>query len=96
MNRQGRILIWPLGRGHDTIVVLPVLSLLERASPEAERLVSIKCSTSAKAAPTIIPLVCSSLIHESIEYHIGTMDPCLLPELRQRVRAQCVLIRTSV
>jgi ADP-heptose:LPS heptosyltransferase len=81
-----RIIIYRLGSLGDTITALPCFHLIERAYPDAERIVLTNIPESRKAAPLQAILAPSGLIHGAIPYPLGVRDPRELWVLRARLR----------
>ena len=88
-KREGpvrRILIYRLGSLGDTVVALPVLRLVARAFPDAERHLLTNFSAHAKAAPMAAVLAHTDLIHGVLEYPIGVRNPVRLWALWRQIR----------
>ncbi len=66
-----RIVIYRLGSLGDTIAALPCFHLIERAYPDAERIVLTNVPVSSKAAPLEAVLKAGGFIHRSIPYPLG-------------------------
>lgn len=83
-----RIIIYRLGSLGDTVAALPSFHLIERAFPDAERLVLTNVPVSTKAAPLASILEKGGLIHGAIPYPVGMRDPRGLARLARELRAR--------
>jgi len=81
-----RVVIYRLGSLGDTIAALPCFHLIERAFPDAQRLVLTNVPVSNKAAPLEVILRDGGFIHGSIAYPRGTRDAVALLRLARRLR----------
>jgi ADP-heptose:LPS heptosyltransferase len=72
----------------DTVAALPCFHLIERAFPDAERLVLTNVPVSTKAAPLEIILKDGGFIHGAIPYPIGLRNPAELVRLAGKLRRQ--------
>jgi heptosyltransferase-3 len=70
-----RVLIYRLGSLGDTVVALPVLHLVARAFPDAERRLLTNFPVNTKAPPAAAILDGSDLIHGYFRYAVGTRSP---------------------
>jgi len=86
MKDLRRILVYRLGSLGDTIVALPALHLIARAYPDAERWMLTNFNINEKAAPVAQVLNGTGLIHNYIEYPIGTRNLRTLIKLREKIR----------
>lgn len=81
-----RVVIYRLGSLGDTIAALPCFHLIERAYPDAERLVLTNVPVSSKAAPLEVILRDGGFIHGAIPYPVGMRDPRALGRLGRTLR----------
>lgn len=73
-----RVLIYRLGSLGDTIVSLPCLHKIRDSFPDAERILLTNKPVS-KAAPRMLDILKGSdLVHDAIEYEVGTRSPQIL------------------
>src|SRR5260370_249401 len=70
-----RVLIYRLGSSGDTVVALPVLHLVARAFPDADRRLLTNFPVNTKAPPAAAILEGSDLIHGYFRYAVGTRSP---------------------
>lgn len=82
------MVIYRLGSLGDTIVALPCFHLIERAFPDAERLILTNAPVSSKAAPIEAILYNGGFIHGAISYPLGLRDPASLLRLASRLHAR--------
>ena len=76
-----RVLIYRLGSLGDTIVSLPCLHKVRESFPDAERILLTNKPVS-KAAPRMLDILRGSdLVHDAIEYEVGTRSPKVLAAL---------------
>jgi heptosyltransferase-3 len=83
---MGRVIIYRLGSLGDTVAALPCFHLIERAFPDAERLVLTNVPISGKAPPLEIILRDGGFIHGSVAYPVGLRDPVALVRLAHKLR----------
>jgi len=88
MTPAERIVIFRLGSLGDTVVALPCFHLIQRAFPDAERIVLTNVPVSSKAAPLEAILREGGLIHRAITYPGGVRDPRTLVRLARELRTQ--------
>jgi heptosyltransferase-3 len=81
-----RVVIYRLGSLGDTVAALPCFHLIERAFPDAERLVLTNIPVSSKAAPLETILRDGGFIHGAIAYPLGLRDPLALARLAAKLR----------
>ena len=81
-----RVVIYRLGSLGDTVAALPCFHLIERAFPDAERLVLTNVPVSTKAAPLEAILSEGGFIHGAIPYPVGIRNPLALARLALRLR----------
>ncbi len=84
-----RVVIFRLGSLGDTVVALPCFHLIERAFPDAERIVLTNHPVSSKAPAVESVLRSSGLIHGTVSYQIGSRNP------REAARARSRAARPS-
>lgn len=78
-----RVVVYRLGSLGDTVVALPSLHAVERAFPDAERIMLTNIPVSSKAAPLEAILGGSGLVHRFIAYPVGTRSFGALAALRR-------------
>lgn len=83
-----RVVIYRLGSLGDTVAALPCFHLIERAFPDAERVVLTNVPVSSKAAPLEIILRDGGFIDRTISYPLRLRDPRALARLARSLRAQ--------
>ncbi len=81
-----RVLIYRLGSLGDTVVTLPTLHVIERAFPQAERLLLTNVPVHAKAPAAWAILEGSGLVHGTMSYPVGTRNPLKLARLAWEIR----------
>jgi len=81
-------MIYRLGSLGDTVASLPCFHLIERAFPDAERLVLTNVPVSDNAAPLEVILREGGFIHGTVAYPVGLRDPRALVRLAQKLRRQ--------
>ena len=86
-HRISRLLIYRLGSLGDTIVALPVLHLVARAFPNAERMMLTNSPVSGKAADAQRVLGDSGLVHGYKHYAVGLREPSAILRLIKELRA---------
>lgn len=89
-----RVLIFRVGSLGDTVVALPCFHLIERAFPEAERIVLTNFPVSSKEAPVEAILKGGGFIHGAISYPGAVRSPVTLARLARtlrRLRAQTLV-----
>ena len=87
MKPAERVVIYRLGSLGDTIAALPCFHLIERAFPDAERLVLTNIPVSSNAAPLEGILSDGGFIHGAISYPLRLRDPVALVRLARQLRA---------
>lgn len=85
MSRE-RVLVYRLGSLGDTVVAVPCFHAIERAFPDAERIVLTNLPVSAKAAPLEAVLGGSGLVHGVLSYPVGVRSIGGLLTLRRQIR----------
>lgn len=93
-----RVLIYRLGSLGDTLVALPVLHLVARAFPEAERRLLTNMPVHAKAPAAAAVLEGTDLVHGYLRYAVGTRSPWDLARLWwqiARFRPQILVYATA-
>lgn len=76
-----RVLIYRLGSLGDTVVALPCLHKIQQSFPEAERILLTNKPVS-NAAPRMLDILRGSdLVHDAVEYEVGTRSPRVLAAL---------------
>lgn len=81
-----RVLIYRLGSLGDTVVSLPCLHKIRESFPDAERILLTNKPVS-KAAPRMLDILRGSdLVHDAIEYDVGTRSPKGLAALWLKLR----------
>ncbi len=88
MQPHQRVVIYRLGSLGDTVAALPCFHLIQRAFPDAERLVLTNIPVSTKAPPLEAILKDGGLIHGSLPYPIGLRHPSALGRLATELRRQ--------
>jgi len=86
MKPARRVLIYRLGSLGDTVVALPVLRLVARTFPDAERWALTNFSVNTKAAPMASVLEGTGLVHSYLEYPAGLRNAAGLLKLRRDIR----------
>jgi heptosyltransferase-3 len=86
MGKAKRVLIYRLGSLGDMLVALPVLHLVARAFPEAERRLLTNFPVSAKAAPAAAILGESGIVAGYFRYAVGTRSLVELVKLWWELR----------
>lgn len=81
-----RVVIFRLGSLGDTVVALPCFHLIERAFPDAERIVLTNHPVSSKAPAVESVLRSSGLIHGTVSYQIGSRNPREAARLARALR----------
>jgi heptosyltransferase III len=81
------IVIYRLGSLGDTIVALPCFHAIERAFPQARKIVLTNFPVAASAAPVESILGGSGLVDEFVLYHTGMRHLGALVELRRKLKA---------
>lgn len=81
-----RILIYRLGSLGDTVVSLPCLHKIRECFPDAERILLTNKPVSPAAPRMLDILRGSDLVHDAIEYEVGTRSPKVLMGLWLRLR----------
>jgi heptosyltransferase-3 len=81
-----RILIYRLGSLGDTVVALPAFHLIERAFPNAERLLLTNVPVHAKAPAAWAILEGTGLVHGFLNYRVGTRKPWELAGIWREIR----------
>jgi heptosyltransferase III len=81
-----KVLIYRLGSLGDTVVALPVLHLISRAFPNAERVMLTNLRPGNKQPAAQQVLGNSALVHRYMNYGAGLRDPRSLIELRKELR----------
>ncbi|HTW80013.1 MAG TPA: glycosyltransferase family 9 protein [Terracidiphilus sp.] len=81
-----RVLIYRLGSLGDTVVALPALHLIERAFPNAQRLLLTNIPVHTKAPAAFTVLDGSGLVDGFINYPVGTRSMRELIRIRREVR----------
>ncbi|MBJ7328684.1 MAG: glycosyltransferase family 9 protein [Solirubrobacteraceae bacterium] len=84
---DSRVIIYRLGSLGDTVTALPAFHLIERAYPDAERLVLTNVPISSKAAPLEVILSNGGFIHGAIPYPLGIRDHRELRQLASHLRS---------
>lgn len=84
--RVQRVLIYRLGSLGDTVVALPALHVVERAFPQAQRLMLTNVPVHAKAPAAWAILNGSGLVHGYIDYPMATRSLRTLARLVWRIR----------
>lgn len=88
-NQTQRVVIYRLGSLGDTVVALPCFHQIARTWPDARRTVLTNFPVSSKAAPLEAILREGGLVHDTIEYPVGTRSVRRLWSLaRQLIAAQ--------
>lgn len=82
-----RVLIYRLGSFGDTVVALPSLHLIARTFPNATRALLTNLPVHAKAPSMRAVLGDSGLVHEYINYKVGTRSPVELAQTWCRIRS---------
>jgi len=81
-----KVLIYRLGSLGDTVVALPCFHLIERAFPNAERVLLTNFPVHAKAPAAASVLGASGLVHGYMRYSIGTRNISELLRLAWHIR----------
>jgi ADP-heptose:LPS heptosyltransferase len=81
-----RVLIYRLGSLGDTMVAVPALRMVERAFPQAKRLMLTNIPVHAKAPAAAAVLEGSGLVHEYLSYPVGTRSAGELLRLWWKIR----------
>lgn len=81
-----KVLIYRLGSLGDTTVALPCFHLIERAYPNAERVLLTNFPIHAKAPASAAVLGDSGLVHGYMRYTVGTRSPRELLKLAGEIR----------
>ncbi len=81
-----RVLIYRLGSLGDTTVALPILHLVERSYPTAERRMLTNFPVHSKAPASAAVLGDSGFVHGYIRYAAGTRNPLELLRVAREVR----------
>ena len=81
-----KVLIYRLGSLGDTVIALPSLHLIERAFPQARRVLLSNVPVHAKAPAAAAVLDGSGLIHGYMHYTVGTRNPFVLLWLVLKIR----------
>jgi len=84
--RVRRVLIYRLGSLGDTMVALPSLHVVERAFPNARRVMLTNLPVHAKAPMASAVLEGSGLVHGYIDYPVGTRNPAELARVWLKIR----------
>jgi ADP-heptose:LPS heptosyltransferase len=82
-----KVLVFRLGSLGDTIIALPVLHLIERVFPRADRMMLTNLPVSGKAAAIQQVLDGSGLIHRYLSYPVGLREVRPLLDLVKELRA---------
>jgi ADP-heptose:LPS heptosyltransferase len=80
------VLIYRIGSLGDTVVALPCFHLIERAFPQAERVLLSNFPVHAKAPAAGAVLGSSGLVHGYMRYTVGTRNPIELLRLAWQIR----------
>lgn len=86
MITRENVLIYRLGSLGDTVVALPCFHLLARAFPDSTRILLTNAPVHAKAPAASAILEGSGLIHEYINYTVGTRNVMELSRLYWKIR----------
>lgn len=81
-----RVLIYRLGSLGDTIVSLPCLHKIRDSFPDAERILLTNKPVSTAAPRMLDILRGSDLVHDAVEYEVGTRSPKVLAALWFKLR----------
>ena len=81
-----RVLIYRLGSLGDTVVALPCLHKVRQSFPDAERILLTNKPVSTAAPRMLDVLRGSDLVHDAVEYDVGTRSPKALAALWLRIR----------
>jgi heptosyltransferase-3 len=82
------ILIYRLGSLGDTVIALPCFHRIAASFPDARKTLLTNSPVSEKAAPAMLVLGGSGLVHDAISYRIGMRNPAEIIDLRRRLRAE--------
>jgi ADP-heptose:LPS heptosyltransferase len=86
LGRITRVLIYRLGSLGDTVAALPALHLVARTFPDARRLMLTNLPVHAKAPALSAVLGDSGLVHEYINYPVGTRSVRQLARVWREIR----------
>ena len=86
MASRNAILIYRIGSLGDTVVSLPCFHLIARAFPDCHRILLTNTPVHSKAPAASAVLEGSGLIHEALNYSIGTRNVFELAKLYWRIR----------